>query len=887
MKRLLLAIVRLFPAPFRRQFGDEMREQIALDYESARARGVIGTASFVATTAIDLCWTAAREHARPSWVAPYTPHTASGFTDMLSEWGTDIRRAARSLRRTPAFTAMAVGTLALAIGVNAGMFSVVNTVLLHPLPYAHTDRLMSITASAPGSDMPAEFGVSNEFYLQYRESKLIESVALYTTYTSTMRTADRVERIRMSSATNSLFATLGAQPVLGRLPSGKNPDGEVVISYAMWRTWFGLDSAIIGRAYDISSVKRTIVGVMGPAFRFPTDETMLWIAGEIEPKDVQVGRFGPPLVARVKPGTTPEALTRELNELAKRLPERFGGTPRYAKLIDQHRAVVRPLDQQLLGSVARPLWVLLGAVGIVLLIACANVANLFMVRTEGRQRDLAVRRAIGAARGQLIRFQMSEAAVVAGLAGVLAVVLAVVTLPWFLHAAPAGIPRLAQASVGPATILFTLGAAVFAGLACGAVPAIHASAPDLARLREGGRGSTRHRHFGRDGLVAGQTALALVLLIGSGLLIRSYMQMRNVDPGYTTKNIFTFQIAPERANLTDGPTFAQFDLDFMERLRALPGVQAVGLVENVPLDENVQGMGVRQSEKVDDPKGGPLVRYTFTAGDYFKAMDISVLKGTVFEDADQREWRGHAILSTTAANLLWPGEDPIGKRFKQDAAGDAWFTVIGVVEDVLQNSFREKPMPLVYLPLVGPRPGSWAISSPAYVVKSPRAEVIAADVRAVVKQMAPEAPMYRVYTMAGLAAKSMVQLSFIMLTLAVASALALVLGAVGLYGVLSYVVAERTREIGVRMALGAKAVQVRRMVVMQGTRVVLVGVTIGVVVALVSTKALGNLLFGVAAIDVSTFIAMSAAMLVVGLVASYLPARRASNVDPIESLRGT
>ncbi len=802
----------------------------------------------------------------------------------LSEWTRDLRLAARALRHTPGFTALAVGMLGLAIGANAGMFGVVNTVLLHPLPFAHADRLVHIAASAPGSDYPPEFGVGPEFYLQYKEqSKLLEDVSTYNSGTSTLRVKDRVERVRMSWPTNSIYSTLGAKPILGRLPAPEDESRVAVISYALWTSWFGRDSSVIGQSYFMSGAMRTVIGIMGPEFKFPDDGTLLWIASEIRPEDITPGEFGSGLVGRMAPGATPEAVAAELTTLARRLPERFGGPPSFARMIAQHRAVVRPLEEQLLGPVSRPLWVLLGAVGIVLLIACANVANLFLVRAEGRQRDLAVRRALGAARGQLIRLQMAEAVIVAGLAGVLAIVLAALIFPAFLRAAPPGIPRLDQVHLDVATLLFTLVAAIASALACGAVPALRGSAPDLRRLRDGGRGATGKRHWSRNGLVVAQTALALVLLIGSGLLVRSFWALRHVDPGYDIRDIFTFQIAPERPTLKDGPSFAQFELEFMDRLRALPGVETVGLVDNIPLNEGTATTRFRAEGS--DADGGTLLDYTTSAGDYFKAMGISVLEGRPFENSDNNAALGNVVISRSAAKALWPGQSAIGRRLM--APGDsAWSTVVGVVEDVMQYGFRDTPQALVYYPLVGPLPGAWRTSSPAYVLKTARAEQIAPEVLALVRQVAPEAPMYRVYTMAELAKDSMVNLSFTMLTLGIASALALLLGAVGLYGVLSYIVAERTREIGVRMALGAQARQVRGMVVAEGARVVGAGVAIGIAVALASTRALASLLFGVPAIDVATFIGMSLAMVAVGLVASYLPARRASAVDPMEALRG-
>ena len=803
----------------------------------------------------------------------------------FDQWIRDLRHALRALRRAPGFTATAVGTLGLAIGVNAGMFSVVNKVLLDPLPFPDADRLVYIAATAPGSDLPGEFGVANEFFVQYEEqSRLLEDVSTFNSFTSTMRAGDRVERIRMSQPTTSLFTTLGARPIRGRLPEPKDEGRVAVISHALWQSWFGGDEGVVGRDYYIGGQNRTVVGIMGPEFRFPSDETLVWISSTIRADGIVPGRFGQPLVARMAPGATPEAVANELTALSKRLPERFGGSANYARLIGQHRAVVRPLTDELFGGVARPLWVLLAAVGIVLLIACANVANLFLVRAEGRQRDLAVRRAIGAGRAQLVRVQMSEAIVVAALAGVLALGLAWLALKGFVSVAPPGIPRLRDVAMSPMTLLFTLGAAVLSALVCGALPALRASSLDFTRLRDGGRGSTRKRHWARDGLVVGQTALALVLLIGSGLLVRSFWALRSVDPGYDTDDLFTFQIAPEGSHLQDGPAYARFSLQFMERLRAMPGVQTVGLVENIPLNEGTSGVRFRTEGMPAEADAGTLLRMTWAAGDYFKAMGIDVVAGRPFDNNDHLSALKHVVISKSAATALWPGQDAVGKRVLRQGLQD-WYTVIGVVDDVMQNNFRERANPLVYFPLVGPTPQSWAVSSPAYVIKTARAETIAPDVRAIVREMAPEAPMYRVYTLAGLAGDSMVDVSFTMLTLGVASALALILGIVGLYGILSYIVAERTREIGVRLALGARAEQVRRLVVAQGARVVAVGVVIGLAAAFGVTRALGTLLFGVTSVDATTFAGMAAVMLAIGLLASYVPARRASKIDPMLLLR--
>ena len=885
MNPFLHRMVRLLPRAFREQYEIEMLEHIDHEYAQARSRGRLPAIGYTLATAADIARSAIAERWRPTWTRPpIVTHEDKDMKAILDNWARDLRHATRALMRSPGFTIVAAGTLGLAIGVNAGMFSVVNKVLFNPLPFAHADRLVAISASAPGSDFPPEFGVSQEFYVQYKEqSKLLEDITTFNSFTNTLRVDDRVERVRMSSPTNSMYSTLGVKPVLGRLPVPEDEDRVVVISHALWQSWFGGDSAVLGKLLEAGG-RRTIVGVMGPEFRFPDNTTLLWLSGEIRADLVQVGRFNDRLVARMKPGVTPEAVARELTTLASRLPERFGGTPNYQRLMAQHRAVVRYAEDQILGAVERPLWVLLGAVGIVLLIACANVANLFMVRAEGRQRDLAVRRAIGAARRELVRLQLAETVVIATLAGAFAMLFAWIGLPSFLKAAPPGIPRILDVKIDAMTLLFTVVAAMAAGLLCGLVPAMRASAPDLSRLREGGRGATRGRRLLRDGLVAAQTALALVLLIGSGLLVKSFWGLRHVDPGYETANIMTFQIAPEGESLPDAAAYARFHMDFMERIRALPGVQSVGIVENVPLNEGTALAPFRTEEMSSDADGGKRLRFTFAAGDYFTTMGIRVLKGHAFPARDLRATAGSVMISRSAAEQLWPGQDAVGRRL-QMREQTAWSTVIGVVEDVKQNNYREEGQSVVYFPLVVEGSPSWQIASPAYVVKSSRAETIAPEIRALVKEVAPNAPMYRIFTMERLAADSMIQLSFTMLTLGILSALALILGAVGLYGVLSYVVAERTREIGVRMALGARADQVRRMVVAQGGRVVAGGIAVGVVGAWWATKLLGSLLFGVAPLDTVTFVAMCGAMILVGLVASYLPARRASNVDPIESLR--
>ena len=810
-------------------------------------------------------------------------------------WTSDFTHAARRLLGAPGFTAVTVVTLALAIGANTTIFSVVDAVLIDPLSYPNAHRLVSIRGSAPGSDLPPIFDVGPEFFVAYRDAAdLLEEVGIYQTIQSTARTEEHVDRLFMAAVSSSVFTTLGVRPLLGRLPS-KEDDAQrapvMVISHWLWTTWFGSDPSIIGRSFEAAREHRTVIGVMPPDFRFPDSRRAIWFRASIADESrITPGRLGFQLVARMKPGVAPSDLTAQLATVAKRLPERFGGTANYARLIEQHRPVVHTLEERLIGDVARPLWILLGTVAIVFLIACANVANLFIARTESRRRDLAVRSALGAGRGSLVRTQMAEALLLAALGGALGVLLAWIGVPLLVSAAPERVPNLDLVRLNPTVLLFTAGLSILAACVFGLAPAIRASrVAGLDDLRQiGGVGTARGR-LARNALVVVQTASALVLLVAAGLLARSFWELSHVDLGYDTENILTFQVAPARKELVDGPSFATFHQGLMERLAAMPGVQSVGLVNELPLDEG-SNIGRFATDRTEAAGGAaPLVPYTHTGGDYFKTMEIPLVSGRLFERGDHTLGTAHAIVSRAAAHLLWPNEDPLGKRFRfgTDPATDPWLTVVGIVEDVRLYSFRQTAAdPMIYLPMVGPTARIWAVGSPAYVVKSTRAASIAADVRALLREYAPEAPMYRIFTMEALAARAVSHLSFTMLMVAIASGLALILGAVGLYGVLSYVVSQRTREIAVRIALGAETSAVRRMIVLQGGRVAVLGIVLGVLVAVAVTTVLESLLFGVQRMDAATFSAMPVIMLAVALLASYLPAHRASSVDPIQALRG-
>jgi len=762
-------------------------------------------------------------------------------------------------------------------------------VLLQPLPFEHADRLVHIASTAPGTDQPEEFGVPDELYVEYRESAPgLEDVGLYGTGSSTTRAEGYVDQLFVTQATPSFFTTLGAQPLHGRLPNDQDDNRVVVLSYWLWQSWFKSDPAVIGKSYTFAAQTRAVIGIMKPEFRFPDERVAFWIPLQIRAAQVTPGGFGPSVVGRLAPGTNREGLVAQLQPLARRVQQRLGGPAPYVRIMERHRPVVQPLRDHLVGKIATPLWILLGTVGIVFLIACANVANLFTVRAEGRRRDLVVRRALGAGRGDLVRPQLTEALLLAAAGCVAGALIAWAGVPLLVHAAPeavaggfgsAPIPGLAAARLDFTALLFTVGISLLAACAFGVLPALHFSGARLGTLQQAGRGVVGRRSLTRDGLVVVQTASALVLLVGSALLMRSFWQLSDVDAGYDTKNIFTFQIAPNRPELNDRMSVSQFQYAFMDRLKALPGVESVGFITTLPLDEGAGTQNITTPTIQASGAEAPLLRFAGAGGAYFQTMGIELLRGRYFERVEEERGIRNVIVSQSAAAMLFPGEDPIGKQLRPaTATGDTWFTVIGVVEDVKVDDLRRKsPETMVYLPGVSP--------SPAYVLKSIRARQLEPEVRAIIREFIPESPMYRIFTMERLAANAMASLSFTMLMVGIAAVVALVLGAVGLYGVLSYNATQRRQEIGVRMALGAEAKTVRRMFVRQGGQVALLGVLVGALTAAGLTTYIQTLLFEVKRLDVAAFAGMSAVMLVVALVASYIPAHRASRVNPVIALR--
>lgn len=819
---------------------------------------------------------------------------------MVVELFTELRRAVRTMVRSPGFTFVTVFTLAVGIGANTALFSVVRGVLLEPLPFDRPDELMVVHATRQSDG--GEFGSASAVALAFEEGVPLERSAAYMPLSATLRVGDVVERVRAASVTADFFTTLGVEPLLGRLParaelqSERNAGNQVVISHALWANYLGGDPDVVGRSVEIAERMRTVAAVMPPEFRFPENatsgrgSTMAWLPFAPDWSSVSAEDWMWGLVVRVSPGSRPENLASRLAPVAQTLPERFPSVDFLRE--GRYRPVVRSLHDMVVGDLEPMLWTLLGAAGFVLLIAAANVTNLFLARAESRQAELAVRAALGAGRARLMRAQLAETVVLAAAAAVLAVVLAVLSTPLLLRAVPGGLTRAYNVGMSPEVLAFTALLALATGLLIGLVPALRRPSSDLAgRVRSSGRGTlgSRQARMTRNALVVAESALALVLLVGSGLLVRSAWNLQNVDPGYETRDVLTFQVAPRPGRYRTSTEAAAFHRTFMERIAALPGVESVGTVGYLPLFEDLAvGNVVIEDRAASDGAVPVRIPLNFASAGYFRTMGIALLEGRDFLGTDDPRDRGAVIVSRSVAERYWPGRSPVGERLRGGSDLDVPMEVVGVVEDVREEGRRSPPTDLIYLPFVAPQCGvddCWVITSPSYTVKAREPDRLAPLIRAELRAVEPTSPMYWVQTMAFLAARDMASLSFTMLALLVSAGMALLLGAVGLYGVLSYMVSQRTREIGIRIALGARRNEVRRMTVIEGVRIVAFGLALGLLGAAVLTRLLSGLLHEVEPLDPPTYIVVTACMLGVGVLASWVPAQRASSVDPMRSMR--
>jgi predicted permease len=819
-----------------------------------------------------------------------------------------VRYAWRSLRRTPVFTTTAVLTLAIGIGAAAAIFAVVNGILLRPLPYGHPEQLVGAWNDLPPLSLEHTEQTSATYFTFKRFARSISGIAAYQGGSANVAdpggTAEP-QRLSAGFITANLIPLLQVSPRLGRsfteaedLPKG--PD-VVIIGEGFWRTRLGADPHVLGRMLQVNGVARQIVGVMPETFRFPSARTELWLPLALDPHDPFPGGFNYDAIARLKPGVTIADAQRDFRSV---LPRIVDISPMMAPgvttqmLLDQAqpRPVLTPMRDDVVGSIAGTLWIVAATAGLLLLVACANVANLVLVRADGRQRELAVRAALGAGRSRVLGYFFTESAVLATIAGALGLGVAALGIRALVSAGPAELPRLAEVRIDGTVVLFTLLVTALVAIACSVIPAVRfGHAPLAITLREGGRSGTagRARQRVRSALVAAQIALALVVLAGSGLLLRSFQRLHAVQPGWNADHVATLWLSLPGARYQNDSVVTRFYARLTERVAELPGVRSVGLSSRLPLEEHGQNTSPIWVE--GDPSAAsripPLQLFITTDGGFFKTMGISLVAGRTFFPIDGRQRGDEVIVNRVTAEHFWhdpTGAQALGKRVRTLPNGP-WYTVVGVVESVRDSSLQTPPAPTVYFaeaPGVDTALGSqvhWSMGLVVRTVGDPAA--ITQPVQRVVHELDPTLPVYDVKPMTEVVRSSLARLSFTMLIIGVAGVVTLLLGAIGLYGVVAYVVSLRTREIGVRIALGAQPRAVARMVTRQGITLTIVGIVAGLVLFALVARFIRSLLFGVALSDPVTLGAVSLVLLVIAALASWIPARRAARVDPLEALQ--
>ena len=817
-----------------------------------------------------------------------------------------VKSAWRSLRRSPAFTVTASLTLIIGIGAAVAIFALVNGVLLRPLPYGDPDRLavpyhnMQLIGLAKGNQTQGT-------YFTYKKlARSLEAIGVYqagAVNVSDPRGGSEPQRMGSAFVTQSVIPLLQVPPLIGRsfteaedAPKGPN---VVIISEGLWRSRFGADRGVLGRTIDVNGRTWEIIGVMPTRLRFPSPETQIWIPMRLDANDPSPGGFNYDGIARLRKGVTIAAASRDLVSV---LPKILELSPNLAPgvstqmLLDQARPVpfVAPLKDDVTGGIAKTLWIVAAAAGVVLLVACANVTNLILVRADGRQRELAVREALGAGRGRVTMYFLGESIVVTAVSAAAGVALAAVAIRLLVSMGPTSIPRLSEVHIDLATVAFAIVVSALVAVACSIVPVLRIGRVHLSNaLREGGRGGTagRARQRIRSALVAGQIALALVALASSGLLLRTFERLNAVRPGFEPEGLATFWVALPYARYTSDTSVVRFYSQLLDRVRAVPGVRDVGLSSRLPFEQN-GGWSKDPLYPEDDlatyaNKIPPLNFYTTTDGGYFHVMGIPLIAGKTF-DRPELQRGDEAIISRATAIQFWKdstGQRVLGKRFRE-LPGTPWLTIVGVVGDTRDSSLASPPSLVVYRPQSisnGTHSTQWTMALVVRTGSEPTA--ITSAIQRAVRDLDPTLPLFDIRSMSEITAASMAQLSFTIIVLGAAALVTLILGAVGLYGVMAYVVSLRTRELAVRIALGATPSAVIRMLTTQGVVVTGFGVAAGLVLFVIVARALKSLLFGVASMDPVTL--LSASLLLVGIAAfaSWLPARRTARVDPADVLR--
>ena len=798
----------------------------------------------------------------------------------------DIRYAVRNLLRRPAFTIIAVVTLALGIGANTAIFSAINALLLKPLPFPELDRVVAIWDELPSRGvMHNEVTVAN--YLDWQsQNQSFEQLALYRWWSANITALDPPERIQGFLVTANFFDAMGIKPIMGRnFNAEENQPGKdavAVITHSLWQRRFGGDPNILNKTITTNSVVRTIIGVMPERFNFPKGAEVyapLAMTPELMKSRQNHSYY---VIGRLKPGVSIESSQADINNITARLEQQYPETN------TGWRATVFPIVADTVRTYDTALWVMMGAVGFVLLIACANVANLMLARASGRQKEIALRTALGASRWRIVRQLLTESVIVALAGGALGILIGFGGIDALRAANPADAAKYApgwyQLGINLPVLLFTVALSLVSGIVFGLAPALQASKPNLnSSLKEGGRQTSGGSHRLRSSLVVVEVALSLMLLVGAGLLARSFLSLLQTNPGFNSENVITMNLVLPSAKYKEQPQRAAFYTDLVQRVKAYPGVESAAVVNYLPLGGSNSSdayivEGVPEATSGDEFIG----RYRVSTPDYFSTMNIGLVKGRTFTDQDNAGAPRVAIVNETMAQKHWPNQDVIGKRirFYGPLERNPWMEIVGVVKDV-RHELNLEVTPEYYLPHAQ---DPWsAMVLVARTSVDPAS--LAAGIRQQVWAIDKDQPVFDVKTMEEVKSLSVALYSFSSVMLAIFAGIALLLASVGIYGVMAFAVTQRTQEIGIRMALGARAFDVLKLVVKHGMGLAVLGIVIGLAGSWALTRFMENLLVGVEATDLLTFSVVSAFLLLAAFIACYLPARRATKVDPLEALR--
>jgi predicted permease len=814
----------------------------------------------------------------------------------MSEFAQDLRYALRALRHSPGFALVVVLALALGIGANTAIFSIVNGTLLQPLPYPQSDHLLALWGRFTGIGIPKD---QNEFSAPEvldvkRLNTSLSHVAAIQVSSANVNFSGVPERLDGAIVSPDLFPMLGVQPRLGRVFRDEEAvDGRnhvAVISEGLWKRRFGSDPAVIGRKVLLNDLSYEIVGVLPGEFNFPQD-TEIWAplafsAAQLTPDNR--GNHGIDIIARVKPELTLAQARTDLDRVSRAIIEENKQYP-YQRF--NFTLIANPLLEETVGDVKPALLILLGAVGFVLLIACANVANLLLVRASGREREMAIRTALGAGRTRLVRQMLTESLILGLAGGIVGLVFARSGLQALIAVAQSSFPRVAGVTMDWRVLTFTFAISLVTGLLFGLAPAWHAAhVVTHESLKEGGRGNTAGgAQRVRRVLIVSEIALSLVLLAGAGLLIKSFIRLQQVDPGFRPDNVLTMRISLPGQRYSKPELVRGFYRDLLARVRQLPGVEAAGAISSLPLSGGGSGTTTIDTNAVPMDKRSPELDLRPVMPGYFEAMGVGLVKGRLFDDRDTETAAPVAIVDETLVQTFWPNEDPLGKRLHRGGGGPGpntpWLTVVGVVRHVRMRTLEAPSRMELYWPQIQNPYNSMSLAIRTTTEPMTLANVVQKQVLAV----DPQQPVYRIRTMNEYLASSLERRRLSMLLLAIFAGAALALAAIGIYGITSYSVAQRSQEMGVRLALGASRGGILRLVLGQSLTLAAVGVVAGLIGSFILTgllaSTLSGMLFNTTAIDPLTFGAVAAILIAVTVLASYLPARRATRVDPMVALR--